>query len=94
MTATAGTDYLIKPIMTGLRRGPDRLLKVNCSGMSEAKLEPRLGRRFEESGADQEMPFDIPHQIQLALPDLEQANPDMPWRNLALDQPKTRRIGC
>ncbi len=60
--------------------------------VSEAKLEPRLGRRFEESGADQEMPFDIPHQIQLALPDLESADPDMPLAQFMLDQPKHRLV--
>ena len=60
--------------------------------VSEAKLEPRLGRRFEESGADQEMPFDIPHQIQSVLPDLECADPDMPLAQFMLDQPKHRFV--
>ena len=60
--------------------------------VSEAKLEPRLGRRFEETGADQEMPFDIPHQIQLALPDLELADPTMPLAQFMLSHPKHRLV--
>ena len=32
---------------------------------SAAKLEPRLGKRFEEDGADV-ISFDIPHQVQAA----------------------------
>lgn len=60
--------------------------------VSEAKLEPRLGRRFEEDGADQEMPFDIPHQIQSALPDLTRTDPAMPLAQFMLDHPKHRWI--
>ena len=32
--------------------------------VSEEKLEPRLGLRHQESGAELEMPFDIVHQVQ------------------------------
>ena len=60
--------------------------------VSEAKLEPRLGRRYEEDGADQEMPFDIPHQIQSALPALTKADPAMPLAQFMLDHPKHRWV--
>ena len=38
------------------------------------------------------MPFDIPHQIQSALPDLECVDPDMPLAQFMLDQPKHRFV--
>ena len=40
--------------------GQDRLFWY----VSEEKLEPRLGDRFEEAGADREMPLDIARQVQ------------------------------
>ena len=60
--------------------------------VSEAKLEPRLGRRFEEDGADQEMPFDIPHQIQAMMPFLAMANPAMSLAEFMLAHPSTRYV--
>jgi hypothetical protein len=60
--------------------------------VSEAKLEPRLGRRFEEDGADQEMPFDIAHQIQRLQPDLEAAPQDMLLAEFMLAHPQHRYV--
>ncbi|MCE2516757.1 MAG: hypothetical protein J4F41_02745 [Alphaproteobacteria bacterium] len=60
--------------------------------VSEAKLEPRLGRRFEEEGADQEMPFDIPHQIQAMMPRLKAAKATMPLAGFMLAHPECRYV--
>ena len=60
--------------------------------VSEAKLEPRLGHRYEEDGADQEMPFDIPHQIQALYPDLQAVAPDMLLAEFMLKCPQHRLI--
>ncbi|GFE62973.1 hypothetical protein KIN_00470 [Litoreibacter roseus] len=42
--------------------------------VSEEKLEPRLGRRAEEPGADQESPLDIARQIQALHRDMADAD--------------------
>lgn len=60
--------------------------------VSEAKLEPRLGRRFDEEGADQEMPFDIPHQIQAMMPKLKAAAADQPLAGFMLAHPDCRYV--
>ena len=60
--------------------------------VSEAKLEPRLGRRFEETGADQEMPFDFPHQIQALMPALAAQKSAMPLAEFMLNHPEHRLI--
>ena len=59
---------------------------------SEAKLEPRLGRRHEEEGADQEMPFDIPKQIRAAIDDLENAADDQPIASFMMTYPQHRFV--
>jgi len=60
--------------------------------VSEAKLEPRLGHRHEEDGAEREMPFDIPHQIQRLQPDLEQAKDDETLASFMMRHPQHRGI--
>ena len=60
--------------------------------VSETKLEPRLGRRFEESGAEAEMPFDIPHQIRKLSKECEGIDSDMPLAEFLLDKPQYRYI--
>lgn len=60
--------------------------------VSEAKLEPRLGRRFEEDGADQEMPFDIPHQLQAMMPKLVMADPKQSLAAFMLAHPECRYV--
>ena len=44
--------------------------------VSEEKLEPRLGRRYEEPGADLEQPLDIARQVQSMYQDLADAPDD------------------
>lgn len=39
--------------------------------VSEEKLEPRLGARFEEEGADRETPLDVARQVQALAVDLD-----------------------
>lgn len=39
--------------------------------VSEEKLEPRLGRRYDEPGADRESPLDIARQVQALAHDLD-----------------------
>jgi len=60
--------------------------------VSEAKLEPRLGHRHEEDGAEREMPFDIPHQIQRLLPDLEEAGDGDTLAGFMMRYPQHRGI--
>ena len=59
---------------------------------SAAKLEPRLGKRYEEDGAEREMPFDIPRQIQSALADLETADREMSIPRFMMAFPQHRFI--
>ena len=59
---------------------------------SEAKLEPRLGRRHEEEGADQEMPFDIPKQIRDAVKDLRKVDPEQSIAAFMMAFPQHRFI--
>jgi len=60
--------------------------------VSEAKLEPRLGHRHEEDGAEREMPFDIPHQIQRLLPDLQEAGDGDTLAGFMMRYPQHRGI--
>lgn len=59
---------------------------------SAAKLEPRLGKRYEEDGAEREMPFDIPRQIQSAMADLAQSDKDMSLPRFMMAYPQHRFI--
>jgi len=45
--------------------------------VSEAKLEPRLGRRTEEPGAEWETPLDVARQVQAMAHDLETHSGDL-----------------
>lgn len=58
--------------------------------VSEEKLEPRLGRRHEEPGADREGPLDIALQAQTLAAALEDADPDDTVAALALRRPDLR----
>lgn len=60
--------------------------------ISEAKLEPRLGKRHEEEGADQEMPFDIPKQITALMQDLKSADAAQPIASFMHIRPQHRFI--
>ncbi|MGB1036615.1 MAG: hypothetical protein ACPGYQ_05280, partial [Candidatus Puniceispirillales bacterium] len=59
---------------------------------SAAKLEPRLGKRYEEDGAEREMPFDIPRQLQSAMRDLANVDQDMSLPRFMMAYPQHRFI--
>ena len=59
---------------------------------SAAKLEPRLGKRYEEDGAEREMPFDIPRQLQSAMRDLASVDQDMSLPRFMIAYPQHRFI--
>jgi len=60
--------------------------------ISAAKLEPRLGNRYEEDGAEREMPFDIPRQIQSAITDLLRVDDSMSLPRFMMAFPQHRFI--
>lgn len=60
--------------------------------VSEAKLEPRLGQRHEEDGAEREMPFDIPHQIQRLDADLKAADETETLAAFMMRHPRHRHM--
>lgn len=58
--------------------------------VSEDKLEPRLGERFDEPGAERELPLDIGRQA-MALSDALKGRPeDQPVARLLLEDPDLR----
>jgi hypothetical protein len=54
---------------------------------SEEKLEPRLGDRYAEPGAELEMPLDIARQVQALAAELTKARPDETVAELVLRHP-------
>jgi len=60
--------------------------------VSEEKLEPRLGDRYEETGAELEMPFDICKQVQALIENLETLPEDHSVAELLLQYPHYRQI--
>ena len=62
--------------------------------VSQEKLEPRLGIRFEEAGADREMPLDIARQVQALAADLVGLQADQSMAELLLKHPEHRHIVC
>ena len=58
--------------------------------VSEAKLEPRLGMRFTEPGADREMPFHLPRYIQELRDILEGLDTQMRVAEVMLNTPHLR----
>lgn len=57
---------------------------------SAAKLEPRLGRRYEETGSDCEFPFDIPRRVQALSADLKAAPAAMLIAEFMMKYPEHR----
>lgn len=55
---------------------------------SEEKLEPRLGRRIEEPGADREMPLAIARDVKALADALQAEDPDTPLGALLVRQPE------
>ncbi|MDD9874180.1 MAG: hypothetical protein OXU22_01405, partial [Gammaproteobacteria bacterium] len=58
--------------------------------VSEEKLEPRLGERFEEDGADLELPLSIGRDIAALHADLGAADPAQPVAEFLLTHPQHR----
>jgi hypothetical protein len=60
--------------------------------VSEEKLEPRLGNRRAEHGAELERPFAVAHDIQAARADLHNAAPDESLAVFLMRYPEHRHI--
>ena len=60
--------------------------------VSAEKLEPRLGLRFEEEGADKEMPFHIVRYIRQLRADMRAVDGDMRLAHFMLAYPHNRHI--
>ena len=60
--------------------------------VSQEKLEPRLGIRFEEVGADLEMPLDIARQVQALDADLARLQANQSVAEFLLKHPEHRHI--
>lgn len=60
--------------------------------VSEEKLEPRLGDRFEDEGAEREMPFDICRQVQNLQKDMDGIPGETLIAELLLKFPNYRQI--
>jgi hypothetical protein len=58
--------------------------------VSEEKLEPRLGLREEEEGADKELPLDIARQIQAVYRDMRDQSPDQTVAEFLVAHPQYR----
>ena len=60
--------------------------------VSEEKLEPRLGDRYDEPGADQEMPLDIARQVQALCRDLDGVLDEQSVAVFMLSRPEHRYV--
>ena len=60
--------------------------------VSEAKLEPRLGDRYAEDGADKEQPLDIARQVQGMVSTLTDYADDTPLADVLAQHPEHRNI--
>ena len=60
--------------------------------VSEEKLEPRLGNRFEEDGADRERPFDVAGQAQALAAELARWPGEALVAELVLARPDLRHV--
>ncbi len=58
--------------------------------VSETKLEPRFGNRFDEDGADRESPLDIARQVRALASDLESCNGGQSVAEFLLGHPEHR----
>ena len=59
--------------------------------VSEEKLEPRLGERFAEPGADKELPIGVGRDVKRLHAALAQATPDTTTAEFLLEAPQFRR---
>lgn len=60
--------------------------------VSQAKLEPRLGERETEAGADLELPLDVGRQARIFHDALGGRDPDESLATLLLEEPRLRNI--
>ena len=60
--------------------------------VSETKLEPRFGSRFEEGGAEKESPLDIGRQAKRLMTDLETAPADQSVAKFLMRHPEHRYV--
>ncbi len=60
--------------------------------VSEEKLEPRLGQRFEEPGSERESPLDIARQAQALADDLDSSDSAESLARFALRHPQHRHV--
>ena len=60
--------------------------------VSENKLEPRFGRRYEEAGAEREMPLAVARDINLLYQDLQSCSPNQQLAEFLLMYPQHRQI--
>ncbi len=60
--------------------------------VSEEKAEPRLGNRFEEPGAEKEMPLAVARDVQALSTALTEAEPDERTASFVLRHPEFRHI--
>jgi len=60
--------------------------------VSEEKLEPRLGNRYDEPGAEREMPFNIALYVDQLRQALLQADPAMSVAEFLMQRPELRHI--
>ena len=84
-----------------LERDYDWALRIDCTDprqrarfwyVSEEKLEPRLGNRHEEPGAELERPFAIAHDIQALHRALQAEDPRQTLAAFLMRQPRFRHI--
>lgn len=91
MTAGALRDLIRRDYAWAL--GTDYAAPDQCARfwyVSEDKLEPRLGERHDEPGAERELPLDIGRQAAALFEALEQRPTDEPVAQLLLDAPEHR----
>ena len=66
--------------------------------VSEEKLEPRIGQRYQEPGAERELPFHIARDVQLLNTELSTREDNQLVADLLLDKPEfrylVRRVQC
>ena len=60
--------------------------------VSENKLEPRFGLRYEETGAGHEMPLAVARDINLLYQDLQSCSPNQQLAEFLLTHPQHRQI--
>ena len=75
--------------------GTDYTARKNCSRfwyVSEEKLEPRLGERFEEDGGDLEQPHSIARDMDVFCKELEFFPPDTLLADVLMKHPEYRQM--